>query len=48
LVLKLNRTFQHLTCADDVYLPGGNTDTIGKKAEILIVLSKEFDLGANA
>jgi hypothetical protein len=45
--LKLNRTHQLLTYADDVNLLGDNIDTIEKNAETLIDASKEVGLEIN-
>jgi hypothetical protein len=45
--LKLNGTHQLLAYADDVNLLGDNIHTIEKKAETLIVASKEVGLEIN-
>jgi hypothetical protein len=45
--LKLNGTYQVLTYADDVNLPGDNIDSKKKYIESLIDSSKYIDLGIN-
>jgi hypothetical protein len=42
--LKLNRTYQLLAYADDVNLPGDNTDTIKKTTETLLDARREVAL----
>ena len=46
--LKLNSTHQLLVHADDVNILGGSVHTIKKKAEALVVSSKEIGLEVNA
>jgi hypothetical protein len=45
--LKLNRTYQLLTYADDVNLLGDNVDTMKKNTETLTDDSKEVGLEIN-
>ena len=46
--MKLNSTHQLLVHADDVNILGGSVHTIKKKAEALVVSSKEIGLEVNA
>jgi hypothetical protein len=46
--LKLNGTYLLLVYADDVNIQGGSVHTIQKKAEALLVGSKEIGLEVNA
>jgi hypothetical protein len=46
--LKLNGTHQLLIYADDVNLLGNNVDTIKKRKETLVDVSKEVGLEVNA
>jgi len=46
--LKLNGTHQVLVYADDIIILKGNVHTIKKKAEALVVASKETGLEVNA
>ena len=45
--MKLNGTHQLLFYADDVNILGGSLHTVKKKAEALIVASKETGLAVN-